>query len=89
MGSGKTTVGTLLATRLRQAFRDTDSVLEKQHGKSIREIFPEIGEPAFRVREKAVLEKLLASDTPSVIACGGGIILDESNRKLLKEKVFQ
>lgn len=86
MGSGKTTVGTLLATRLRQAFRDTDSVLEKQHGKSIREIFPEIGEPAFRVREKAVLEKLLASDTPSVIACGGGIILDESNRKLLKEK---
>lgn len=81
-GSGKTTVGRLLAARLGKKFVDADDVIVKRVGKSIREIFAEGGENAFRTAEKAVISEL-ALDADSVIAVGGGAMTREENRKAL------
>jgi shikimate kinase len=71
MGSGKTTIGKLMANKLNVPFRDTDEVIVAQTGKSISEIFLEEGEDAFRLLEKAVLRQELLSDD-TVLALGGG-----------------
>lgn len=71
MGSGKTTIGKLIATRLNLAFRDTDQVIEGVSGKSVSEIFLEDGEDSFRAIEKSVLRKELLSDD-TILALGGG-----------------
>ena len=71
MGSGKTTIGKLIATRLNLAFRDTDQVIEGVIGKSVSEIFLEDGEDSFRAIEKSVLRKELLSDD-TILALGGG-----------------
>jgi shikimate kinase len=55
MGSGKTTIGQLIAKRLDIAFRDTDQVVEEETGRSVSDIFLEDGEDAFRLLEKGVL----------------------------------
>lgn len=74
-GSGKSTVGKLLAKELKLGFHDTDAEIAKRAGKSISDIFIEDGESAFRVMEReTVLEKLDEQDV--VIALGGGSILD-------------
>ena len=71
MGSGKTTIGQLVASNLGIAFRDTDQVIEERSGKSVSDIFLEEGEDEFRILEKKVLrEELLSDDT--VLALGGG-----------------
>lgn len=71
MGSGKTTIGQLLAEKLDLQFRDTDLVIEERSGKSVADIFLEDGEDEFRVLEKKVLrDELLTDDT--VLALGGG-----------------
>lgn len=71
MGSGKTTIGQLLAEKLDLQFRDTDLVIEEKSGKSVSDIFLEDGEDEFRVLEKKVLwDELLTDDT--VLALGGG-----------------
>jgi shikimate kinase len=71
MGSGKTTIGQLLAGHLNIAFRDTDHAIEEKAGKSVADIFLEDGEDEFRILEKKVLrEELLSDDT--VLALGGG-----------------
>ena len=71
MGSGKTTIGQLLAEKLDLQFRDTDLVIEERSGKSVSDIFLEDGEDEFRVLEKKVLrDELLTDDT--VLALGGG-----------------
>lgn len=71
MGSGKTTIGQLLASNLGIAFRDTDHVIEERAGKSVSDIFLEDGEDEFRILEKKVLrDELLSDDT--VLALGGG-----------------
>lgn len=71
MGSGKTTIGQLIASKLGIPFRDTDHVIEEKSGKSVSDIFLEDGEDAFRILEKKVLrEELLTDDT--VLALGGG-----------------
>jgi shikimate kinase len=71
MGSGKTTIGQLVANNLGIAFRDTDHVIEEKSGKSVSDIFLEEGEDEFRILEKKVLrEELLSDDT--VLALGGG-----------------
>jgi shikimate kinase len=72
MGSGKSTVGGLLAERLGWPFFDTDLLLEAAFGGSVPEIFEGPGEPAFR-RAEAALVTLLASARPAVIATGGGL----------------
>jgi len=86
-GSGKTTVGRLVANRLGWSFLDADAVLEERHGQSIREIFAAEGEAGFREKEAAVLDDLCRYSN-AVIATGGGVVLREANRALLKRHGF-
>jgi len=87
MGSGKSATGQMLSQILNLNFIDTDIELEKESGMTIPEFFLQKGEPAFRDFETRVLQKF--SKTPlSVISCGGGIVLSELNRKILKENAF-
>ncbi len=71
MGSGKTTIGKLIAKRLDIAFRDTDQVVEEETGRTVSDIFLEDGEDAFRLLEKGVLRNEHLSDG-TVLALGGG-----------------
>ena len=82
-GTGKSTVGRVLATRLGWGFIDADERLEAAAGKTIAEIFAAEGEQGFRDRESAVLAEL-AGLSRHVIATGGGIVLREANRELLR-----
>src|SRR5690348_6659613 len=78
-GSGKTTVGQLLAERLGVAFRDTDHDVEEKAGKPIGEIFVDDGEEHFRALERAAVSDALATHD-GVVAVGGGAILDPSTQ---------
>lgn len=71
MGSGKSTIGQLLAAQWNIPFRDTDHVIEEMSGKSVSDIFLEDGEDEFRILEKKVLRQELLSDE-TVLALGGG-----------------
>lgn len=71
MGSGKTTVGQLIADSLQVPFRDTDHVIEEKSGKTISDIFLDEGEEFFRALEKKVLRDELLTDN-TVLALGGG-----------------
>lgn len=71
MASGKTTVGRALATELALPFLDLDAEIERAAGRSVRELFAAEGEAAFRTRERAVLDAVLAGP-PAVVATGGG-----------------
>jgi shikimate kinase len=82
-GSGKSTVGKLVAKRLALALRDTDHDIEAEAGKPIAEIFVDDGEPAFRVMEKATVAETLAAHD-GVLSLGGGAILDPDTRELLR-----
>ncbi|MFB9839228.1 shikimate kinase [Actinoallomurus acaciae] len=83
-GSGKTTVGGLLAERLGVAFRDTDHDVEAEAGKPIGEIFVDDGEEYFRALERAAVQAALA-EHDGVLALGGGSILDAGTRADLAE----
>ncbi len=83
MGAGKSTVGAKLAKILTRSFVDLDQAIETEIGMSISEYFATAGEGAFREVETAALAKALAGD--DVVACGGGIVLKELNRDMLKE----
>jgi len=85
MGAGKTTIGKLLAADLGIPFRDSDQEIEARTGADISWIFDVEGENGFRIRETAVLQDLLQSDDPMVLATGGGIVTREENRSLLKQ----
>ncbi|BDA39346.1 shikimate kinase [Candidatus Atelocyanobacterium thalassae] len=78
MGSGKTTIGKKLAQHLKYRFFDTDILVEQVKRQTISNIFLEEGEEAFRILESKVLSEL-ASCTKSVVATGGGIILEQKN----------
>ena len=71
MGSGKTTIGSLLAEKLGLAFRDTDHLIEEREGKPVSQIFLDQGEDAFRAIEKRVLRDELLTDG-TVLSLGGG-----------------
>ena len=81
-GSGKTTVGELLAERLGVAFRDTDHDVETTAGKPIGEIFVDDGEERFRELERAAVATALA-EHDGVLALGGGAILDPETQAAL------
>jgi shikimate kinase len=82
-GSGKTTVGLKLADRLWCEFVDTDQEIVRRAGKSIKDIFAQDGEALFRDLESQVLADVLKRES-DVISCGGGVVLRESNRELLR-----
>lgn len=71
MGSGKTTIGSLLAEKLGLAFRDTDRLIEEQEEKPVSQIFLDQGEDVFRAIEKRVLRDELLTDA-TVLSLGGG-----------------
>jgi shikimate kinase/3-dehydroquinate synthase len=82
MGTGKSTVGPRLAARVGVGFIDTDVEIERAAGKSIPELWRDEGEGGFRTREAALVERLLANDSPHVIAFGGGTVTIERTRRL-------
>ncbi|MFM7466596.1 MAG: shikimate kinase [Crocinitomicaceae bacterium] len=73
MGSGKTTIGQLLAKKIMLPFIDTDAMIEHSEGLSIQEIFSTKGEEYFRSLEVKCLENILNSKSGQIIACGGGL----------------
>ncbi|BCX82084.1 shikimate kinase [Methylomarinovum caldicuralii] len=87
MGAGKTTVGRLLARELEKQFYDSDREIETRTGVDIPTIFEYEGEEGFRRREAEVLHDLVALED-IVLATGGGIILREENRRLLRDHGF-
>src|SRR5438552_4016152 len=86
MGAGKTTVGERCAARLGRRFVDTDALVEARTGRTVGEIFAAEGEPAFRAYERAAVAEACATPEPLVIACGGGVVLDPDNRRILRAR---
>lgn len=84
MGTGKTTIGKRLARDLGREFVDTDALVEKRAGKSVRDVFVEDGESAFRDIEAEVVADVVGRDEPSVIAAAGGAVLRATNREHIK-----
>ena len=82
MGSGKSTVGPLVAARLGWRFVDADDVIEAEAGMPIAEIFTRHGEPDFRERERATIARMTTADN-LVLALGGGAIETEGVRTVL------
>jgi shikimate kinase len=84
MGAGKTTVGKLLARQTGKDFHDSDQEIKAKTGVCISHIFEVEGEAGFRIRETAALQELTQLENV-VLATGGGAILSEENRALLKQ----
>lgn len=84
MGTGKTTIGTAVARRLRLRYVSTDDLIEKREKCTINEIFTRRGEEAFRDIESAVVREL-AGTSGLVIDTGGGVVLRDGNIAHLKE----
>ena len=85
MGVGKSSVGRRLANALDLPFRDTDAEVEAAAGRSISDIFAELGEAAFREGERRVIARLL-EQPPMVLATGGGAFMNPDTRALIKSK---
>ena len=85
MGAGKTTIGKLLAKKLKKTFYDTDHEIEKKLGVKVSVIFELEGEEGFRKRETQMIDEL-TSKKDIILATGGGAVLSEENRRLLKER---
>lgn len=83
MGSGKSTVGRLVARDLGWSFLDLDEAVAERADLSIPDIFERSGEPFFRELERMELLDALGGSAEQVISCGGGVIVDPRNRALL------
>ncbi len=84
MGTGKSAVGKELAKAKKLQFVDLDELIELKEKKAISDIFSKKGEPYFRKIEKQVLKEVSKQDK-FVVACGGGIVLDDANIRIMKE----
>jgi len=85
MGVGKSSVGRRLANALELPFRDADAEVEAAAGRSISDIFSDLGEAAFREGERRVIARLL--DQPAhVLATGGGAFMNDQTRELIKSR---
>jgi shikimate kinase/3-dehydroquinate synthase len=85
-GSGKSTIGRILAQRLNRPFLDTDALIEEQCGEHIPTIFNQYGEEYFRDCESRVLAQAAQTAGGAVVATGGGIVIREENRTLMAEQ---
>ena len=84
MGTGKTIVGKILAKKLAKEFIEMDTVIEEKEGSEIVDIFAKQGQAYFRSLEKELLGELSKREDV-VISCGGGLVCDQGNLKVLKE----
>lgn len=85
MGTGKSVVGRALARRLSRPFVDLDARIEEAAGRPIHKLFAEDGEPAFRRRERAMIQQV-AAQPGQVIAAGGGAVMDPENLAALARR---
>jgi shikimate kinase len=85
MGVGKSSIGRRLALALDLPFRDADTEVETAAGRTISEIFETYGEQAFREGERKVIARLM-DEGPFVLATGGGAVLRDANKQLLRER---
>jgi shikimate kinase len=85
MGAGKTSVGRILAKKLRLGFQDLDEVIEKELRMNIPQIFSNLGEDFFRDAESNALRSL-SQEKNQVIATGGGVVLREENREVMRRE---
>jgi shikimate kinase len=83
MGAGKSTVARILGERMAGSVADLDSMIEAEEGRPIPELFAREGEGWFRRREAELLARVLSGPV-SVVACGGGIVLDPGSRERLR-----
>lgn len=84
MGTGKTAVGKELAKKKKWQFLDLDELIELKEKKTIADIFAKEGEPYFRRLESRVLKEV-AREKKFVLACGGGIVINKENIRIMKE----
>ena len=84
MGAGKTTIGRRLASKLDVDFIDSDDEIEKAAGCSIPDIFEKYGEDEFREGERKIIKRLM-TQTPCVLATGGGAFMNADSRKVIAE----
>ena len=87
MGSGKSAIGKILSERIGVPLSDTDKMIEEEVGKTVYEIFYDLGEKYFRQVEEKVVERAL-DGTAHIISTGGGSILSSKTRKAIKSKSF-
>ena len=87
MGSGKTSIGKMLAKMLGLDFYDCDHELERTTGASVNLIFDVEGEAGFRLRERQMLQKLCAKNGV-LVATGGGVVCNADNRQTLRSRGF-
>jgi shikimate kinase len=85
MGSGKSTVGRLLADRLGWPYFDSDEQVEAHTGLTVPEIFAASGEAAFRAEEALALAEATTADGPAVLSVAGGAVLDADNRQRIRQ----
>ncbi|HEY82555.1 MAG TPA: shikimate kinase [Dehalococcoidia bacterium] len=85
MGAGKTAVGKVLAERLGKEFIELDALIEQRAGKTIPEIFQQDGEIAFRELEIEAVKEVCGKKN-AVIACGGGVVLNQINIDRLRKE---
>jgi shikimate kinase len=83
MGTGKTSIGRIVASRTKRTFIDLDRRIELREHRRITEIFEKEGEPYFRRIETQLLKEVSALDA-HVVACGGGIMIDDGNVAIMK-----
>lgn len=84
-GSGKTTIGLALSYKMKMAFVDMDSYIERKYSKKISEIFAEIGEEGFRKLETETAKYLGEKYQNTIISTGGGVVLKPENMEYLKK----
>lgn len=87
MGTGKSTVGALLATKLNRVFVDVDTAIQHRTGLTIPRIFADYSEPFFRAIEKGICHELMLEEN-LVIATGGGAIMDDDTRREMLKHGF-